>query len=485
MPKNVLLDQPKPFYMIFVLEFWERFGFYGVQALIVLFMVQKLKYSDMQAVSLFTSFSALVYLLPGLGGYIGDKILGTKRTILLGAIVLAIGYLILSLPNMNDSITLPMAIIVVGNWLFKANPSSLLSKIYQNTDHNLDSGFTLYYMAINVGALISMSLIPILSHYFGWHVGFLGCFIGLIIAIVSFIAMRSTVKDIGTAPKSINPIYQIILLSVIIAVSIAGCNWLLIHYQLTQWALLVGGGALLLYYLAQLAKSKKTEKGPMLLCLILIIQAIVYFVLYNQMPTSLTLFVLRNVEHSILGIPVLPGSFQGLNSFWIMAMSPILAIVYNRMSNKGTDFSLPGKFALGTFLAGLGYLVLPLGTVFSDGSGIISSIWVVLSYFFQSVGELMISAIGLSMVAQLIPQRLVGFVMGFWFLCTSIAGIIAGKVANLASIPSDITDPIQSLPIYNALFLKIGIVTVVISLAMGIFVPLLKKLLAPQPIQSN
>ena len=170
--------QPKSFYLIALLEIWERFGYYGVQAIIVVFMVKQLGYTDKYADILFTSFAALVFLLPALGGYIGDSYLGTKRTILFGAFTLAIGYGLLSLPEIGQNyLALPLAVIAVGNGLFKANPSSLLSKIYQREQRSADRGFTLYYMSVNIGSFLSMSSTPIISKHFGWHMGFLACFI--------------------------------------------------------------------------------------------------------------------------------------------------------------------------------------------------------------------------------------------------------------------------------------------------------------------
>lgn len=196
-----LAAQPKPFYVIFLIEIWERFGFYGVQALLVLYMVQQLGYQDSHADFLFAAFSALVFLLPCLGGYIGDKVLGTKRTILLGAVVLALGYLLLSLPIIsNHHLALPLAFITVGVGLFKANPSSLLSKVYEETPHNLDSGFTLYYMAINIGGAISMNLTPILNKIFGWHVAFSVCCAGMLLAILNFLFMRKSILGVGSKP---------------------------------------------------------------------------------------------------------------------------------------------------------------------------------------------------------------------------------------------------------------------------------------------
>lgn len=469
---------PKPFYLIFFLEFWERFGFYGVQAIIVLYMIQQLNYTDQEADILFASFNALIYLLPALGGYIGDHFLGTKRTTLWGAIILGLGYLSLTLISIFKLSIFPaLALIVVGSGFFKANPSALVSQIYQKNNLNSDSGFTLYYMAINIGALMSISLTPVIYQRWGWTYAFLLCFIGMLIGTFSLLVGRNMIKLIGSKPdfeRVSLKTYSILFLFVILLTLSA--YWLIKNQTVMFWLLIFGttGFIILFLYLMMLANQK--ERRGMGLFLVLFLQAIIFFVLYFQAPTSLTLFALRNVTPTILGIPIHPASFQALNPFWIMIMSPILAVLYQYLSAKNKDISMPSKFALGTFLAGCGFLVLPLGGIFASAKGIISSNWLVLSYFLQSVGELLISALGLSLVARYIPHRLIGFTMGLWFLGSSIGSRVAGSVAALASVPKESMDPLQSLPIYNQLFLKIGVVTVIMALLMAIFIPKLKKL---------
>ncbi|QTS83877.1 oligopeptide:H+ symporter [Coxiella endosymbiont of Amblyomma nuttalli] len=478
MSVRTFTHQPKPFYLVFFIEIWERFGYYGVQALLVLYMVQRLGFQDSHADFLFAAFSALVFLFPCLGGYVGDKVLGTKRTILLGAVILSIGYLLLSIPVVSKTyLTLPLAWIAVGVGLFKANPSSLLSKVYGETPYNLDSGFTLYYMAINIGSVISMNLTPILNRFFGWHIAFSVCFAGLVIAILNYFVMRKTVINYGSKPdqRSLRLDYFAYVLMGTIAL-IGATYFLLQYYQMVSWLLPIGTVILLLVYCTLTAKAAPEERQGMLLFIILFAQGVVFFVSYFQMPTSLSLFALRNVYHSILGIPIQPAQFQMLNPFWVMTMSPVMALIYQRMYSRNCDLSLPAKFSLGTFLSGLAFLVLPIGILFNH-HGIISGIWLVLFYWLQSMGELLVSALGLSLVARFVPQRFMGFTMGLWFLCASIASIIAGRVASIASIPQHISiDPYLSLSIYNHLFMKIGIITIAMSLVMFTLAPALKKL---------
>ncbi len=241
---------------------------------------------------------------------------------------------------------------------------------------------------------------------------------------------------------------------------------------------MIGAGVMLLFFLYEITKAKVKERKGMVLFIVLFFQAVIFFVLYFQMPTSLTLFALRNVEHHILWLPMQPANFQALNPFWILVMSPILAAYYAHQTRKGKDWSLPSKFASGTLLAGLAFLALSLGAYFSRSTGVVNSLWVVLSYGLQSTGELLVSALGLALVSRFIPQRLMGYTMGLWFLSFSLASIIAGHVAAYASIPSDIShDPRVSLPIYSNLFMHIGVITVIIAMLMFCFVPLLKRLI--------
>jgi len=232
---------------------------------------------------------------------------------------------------------------------------------------------------------------------------------------------------------------------------------------------------ILIKFIVKANNSK--ERGNYTVCFVLIIEAIVFFVLYQQMPTSLNLFAIRNTDHYVLGI-FLPGpSFQALNPFWIIIGSPILAFIYNLLGRKEKDFSMPGKFAFGMLLCSLGFLTIPFALkFFVPNENIISGNWLLVVYGFQSIGELFISGLGLAMVTKLVPQKVVGFMMGAWFMSSAVAMYLGGMVASLAAVPKgDITNPALSLPIYSNLFLKLGVATFVIFIIMLIFVPKLKR----------
>ncbi|OTA18492.1 Di/tripeptide permease [Xenorhabdus vietnamensis] len=474
-----LWDQPKPFFMIFFVELWERFGFYGVQGILAVYFVHQLGFSEAQAFITFGAFTALVYGLISIGGYVGDHLLGTKRTLVLGAIIMAIGYFMIGLSIMHpDLIFYALGTVAVGNGLFKANPASLLAKCYEPKDPRLDGAFTLFYMSINLGSLFSLSLAPVIAEKYGYAVTYNICGIGLIIALLVYIACRRMVHNIGSEPDHA-PVNYATLLAVLIGtvITIGICTWLLHNIKIANIALIVISAVVIFIFFWQAFKQNRIGRNKMFVAFILMLQAIVFFILYNQMPTSLNFFAINNVHHQILGFDVNPVSFQALNPFWIIVVSPILAVAYTKLGAKGKDFSMPTKFTLGMFLCSLGFLTAAASGLFADENGITSPWFIVLVYLFQSVGELMISALGLAMVAAFVPSYLTGFILGMWFLSQAAASVLGSYVATFTAAPKGVTDPLQTLPIYTGVFSKIGIATLVVTVIMAFMVPWLNRIM--------
>ena len=435
--------QPKAFYLIFSIELWERFGYYGLQGIMAVYLVKQLGMSEADSITLFSSFSALVYGLVAIGGWLGDKVLGTKRVIMLGAIVLAIGY-------------------------------ALLSTCYEKNDPRLDGAFTMYYMSVNIGSFFSMIATPWLAAKYGWSVAFALSVVGLLITIVNFAFCQRWVKQYGSKPD-FEPInYRNLLLTIIGVVAlIAIATWLLHNQEVARMALGVVAFGIVVIFGKEAFAMKGAARRKMIVAFILMLEAIIFFVLYSQMPTSLNFFAIRNVEHSILGLAVEPEQYQALNPFWIIIGSPILAAIYNKM---GDTLPMPTKFAIGMVMCSGAFLILPLGAKFASDAGIVSVSWLVASYGLQSIGELMISGLGLAMVAQLVPQRLMGFIMGSWFLTTAGANLIGGYVAGMMAVPDNVTDPLMSLEVYGRVFLQIGVATAVIAVLMLLTAPKLHRM---------
>lgn len=459
-------EQPRAFYMIFMLEIWERFGFYTVQGILTVFFIRYLGFTDNEAYFTFGAFSALVYGLVAVGGYLGDKVLGTKRTIVLGLITLALGYLALAFVD-KEHVYLALGLICVGNGLFKANPSNLLAKCYDENDPRLHGGFTLYYMAINLGSTFALFIGPALSSRFGYSYAYFISFIGLVLGLVNYWFQRQHVANINTNAdnKDIPPWLWATLVIGILAATVF-CSYLLQHVMIAKdlvWlitALVVG------IYFVYMRREGKASFRRMLVAFILMLEAVVFFTLYQQMPTSLNLFAVHNVIPTLFGISLDPQSFQALNPIWIIVMSPVLAMFYNKLYQHGFSFSIPFKFASGMFCCGLSFSLLFFARYLHDADGMVSSWWLVGSYFFQSTGELLVSALGVAMVAELVPSQIAGFVMGMWFLTSSVAGFVGASVASFTALPENIKPGIESLTIYTQVFAYIGLVTLAIGVLM-------------------
>ncbi|CEK12006.1 oligopeptide:H+ symporter [Legionella hackeliae] len=458
--------QPRAFHMIFLLEIWERFGFYTVQGILTLYFIRFLGYSDTVAYYTFGAFSALVYGLVSLGGYLGDNVLGTKRTIVLGLITLALGYLSLAITD-KAHVFLALGLVCVGNGLFKANPSSLLAKCYEENDPRLHGGFTLYYMAINLGSTVALFVGPALSSRYGYSYAYFISFIGLVLGLANYLFQRQYVAHVNTISdrKTIKFWQWLLVIAGIIVVTIISA-YLLQHVILAKNLVWVITAVVVIVYFLYMRKENKASFMRMLVALILMLEAIVFFTLYQQMPTSLNLFAVHNVVPIMFGIPIDPQSFQALNPIWIITMSPVLAMLYSKLHQRGISFPIPYKFAVGMFCCGISFGLLYFARFFHDQAGIVSSWWLVASYFFQSTGELLVSALGVAMVAELVPSGIAGFVMGMWFLTSAIAGFIGASVASFTSLPENITPGIESLMIYTKVFAWIGLVTLSIGVVM-------------------
>ncbi|WP_016672899.1 oligopeptide:H+ symporter, partial [Yersinia pestis] len=347
---------------------------------------------------------ALVYGFVAIGGWLGDKVLGAKRVIVLGALTLAVGYSMIAYSGHEIFwVYLGMATIAVGNGLFKANPSSLLSTCYSKDDPRLDGAFTMYYMSINIGSFFSMLATPWLAAKYGWSVAFSLSVVGMLITLVNFWFCRKWVKNQGSKPDFLPLQFKKLLMVLVgIIALITLSNWLLHNQIIARWALALVSLGIIFIFTKETLFLQGIARRRMIVAFLLMLEAVIFFVLYSQMPTSLNFFAIHNVEHSIFGIGFEPEQFQALNPFWIMLASPILAAIYNKMGDR---LPMPHKFAFGMMLCSAAFLVLPWGASFANEHGIVSVNWLILSYALQSIGELMISGLGLAMVAQLVPQR--------------------------------------------------------------------------------
>ncbi|NNM59357.1 MAG: MFS transporter [Legionellales bacterium] len=463
----------KPFWLLWSIELWERFGYYGVQAIIALYFVKHLGYTEAQSFYVFGSFTAFVYGFVWIGGWIGDKYLGAKWTLFLGAIILMLSYAGLALCNQH-TIFYALAGIIIGSALFKANPASLIAKIFGQGNQTLDGAMTLYYMAVNVGSILSMSLTPFIAQKYGWSYAFGLCSFGLLLAVINFCLFKSLLSDIGTKvdkqPFNLARTSLILCVSFIMIIIIAQ---LLDHTQICNWIVGTVVSIGFLYFLKMSFTLHGTAKLRMLVAFILILEGVLFYALYNQMPTSLTFFAVHNIDNHFFGWTISPAQYQVLNPIVILLVSPFLVRIYRQ--HPGTHVT---KFCIGMSLCAAAFLVLGLPQYFTV-NGLASPLWMVLTYFLQSTGELLISGLGLAMVAELCPATMSGFVMGIWLLTNMLAGPIGAGLGAMTAPSSIITSlsPQVSMSIYAGVFSKIGLFTALIALLMWISRPWLNRLL--------
>jgi len=474
---SLFRQQPRALSMIFMLEVWERFGFYTVQGILILYFIRQLGFSDENAYYSFGAFSAIIYGLVALGGYLGDKVLGPKRTLLLGLCVLALGYFSLAFAS-RASVFYALGLICVGNGLFKSNPSNILSRCYQKDDPRLQSGFTLYYMAVNLGSIFSLFIGPYVSSHYGYFYAYMTSGFGILLGLLNYGLRYKVIQSIETAAEKRNiGFWQWVWIVFMIGLVTMGAAFLLQHTHLTRWVVWFIAAVAITIYCRMMQGEGVLERRRMQLVLWLMLEAILFFTLYQQMPTSINLFAVNNVRPLLFGLSIDPQSFQVLNPLWIIVLGPLLAKLYLKLQQGQQTFPIPYKFAVGLAFCGLSFIILFIARFYHDADGMVSSGWLVFSYCFQALSELLISALGLAMVAELVPARMVGFVMGIWFLNSSVTGFTGAMVASMMALPKSISPGIDSLMIYTHVFAEIGCVTLICAVILWMLAPKLHQMM--------
>jgi len=488
--QNPPVSQTKSFYTVFLIEMWERFGFYGMQVLMVTYMMKKLGFIDTKANLVWGAAAALIYATPAIGGWVGDKLIGTRRTMVTGAVVLALGYAMLWIPSNDPTLTyVSLGVIIVGNGFFKPNAGNLVRKIYEGDDVRIDSAFTIYYMAVNIGSMVSMTATPWIRDYvgehygdaMGWHTAFGSCAVGLVLGLVNYSLMRRTLAHIGSPsdeqPVSMKRALALVGASLVLVVVAA---FILQSLLAAKICVYLAGIVILGIFVHLIRNAEKSERAGLIAALVLTVQTIFFFIFYAQMATSLNLFAQKNVNLSfdVFGIHLfnwIPEQYQNLNAIWIVVLSPVLVLMYNGLGRVGKDPSVAFKFALGFAAVAVGFFMYGLGAM-SSVDGQVSSWTMVWGYGFYSLGELLVSGLGLAMIARYVPARMGGFMMGAYYVAVGISQYLGSVVANLAAMPENISSPVESLNIYVSLFDKLGFVGIACTVIAVVMLPLMNKL---------
>jgi len=438
-----LMGHPKPLWMLFMTEFWERFAFYGIRWALVLYIVAQFHggsaTGESSANQTYGAYLALVYAGAIFGGYVADRVIGYQRSILLGAVIMSAGLFMISMPS-EQIFQFGLATIIVGNGLFKPNISTMVGKLYSVTDGRRDSGFTLFYMGINLGAMIAPILTGWLAEQvFGtpnlpsYKVVFIASGIGMLISLVWFWFGREQLKGVGAPALGTEGSGRVLLTAIGALVAIPVFYFLLALGSATlQWPLTLLFVALAVLLLVEGIREGPRQRDMVIAMLIIFTFNIIFWCFFEQAGSSFN-FLAQNIVNRDFGGWVFPvGWFQSVNSVAIITLAPVLAWLWVKMGRANP--SIPRKFGLGLIFNGLAFLLLMFAlSSLVDGFGKIPFWTLFMVYVIQSVGELCLSPIGLSMVTKLAPLRLVGFGMGGWFLSTGIGNNLSGIFASHVS----------------------------------------------------
>lgn len=449
---------PKGLSTLFLTEMWERFSYYGLRPLLVLFMSAALMeggfgFDRGQASAIVGIYGASVYLASLPGGWIADRLLGLRRAILYGAICISAGHISIGLSAFAGgklTFFLGLILIVLGTGLLKPNISAIVGDLYPEGGARRDAGFSIFYMGINIGAFAGQLVTGFLGESVGWHWGFGAAGVGMLIGLTVFaLRARSTLGDIGMHPtKNPDPAVQarqenqvklvlgiglgiLALVIVLAATGVIKLDAQVIGQYMTY--VLVGLAVLFFAYVFIAGGLNSDEKKRVLVIAVLFAFAAIFWSAFEQAPTSLNLFARDFTERNVGGFEVPATWFQSINSAFIILLAPFFAALWTKLGAKGRDLSSPGKFSLGLFFAGLGFLMMiPAAYIVVRGGGAakVAAWWLVGSYFFQTIGELCLSPVGLSSMTKLSPRRYVGQMMGIWFLASAVGNLIGGLVGG-------------------------------------------------------
>ena len=475
---------PKGLMTLFFSEMWERFCYYGMRGLLTLYLMESFMKGEDQAYTIYGTYAALIYASPVLGGRIADKFLGYKNAVILGGILMSIGEFLI-LGGSEHWLYLGMGALVIGNGFFKANVSTIVGKLYKDNDPRRDSGFTIFYIGINLGALLATTIVAEIGSKLGYKYGFALAGIGMIIGAATFVLGHKPFADKITPPdpeklykKRVGPfnLFHLIIAGSVLAVPII--YFLISNNRIVGW--LLGATAIYVAYTLLDAgiKGGKILLHRMIVFIILLVFNVFFWSCYEQTGTSLTVFAKQNVDRHIFGWEMAAPTTQFFNPFFILIFGSLFSLLWIKLSKMNRNPSIPKKFGLAIIQLGLGFLMVQVGALFVHDS-LVPLFTLIFLYLLHTTGELCISPIGLSMVTKLAPKNMAGTMMGAWFLSWAAANYLAGQLATLTGSDQKLEaiPKAESLATYLRVFSTIGLVAVGIGILLLILSRPLNKLM--------
>ena len=561
---NTILGHPRGLVILFFTEMWERFSYYGMRGLLILYLSQHFLFSDERSTVLYGAYTALVYVMTIIGGTLADRYLGSRKAVTFGAILLVLGHfgmafegsgsrqlmtyngsdyqltldgrggdanqiiisdqgtslisfsegatnllvadpglvgLPASIPTDSYSLRveteplylnilyLSLALIIAGVGFLKANISTIVGSLYGFGDSRRDSGFTIFYMGINMGAFLSSIFCGYLGIAFGWKYGFGLAGIGMLFGLLIFLKYQPWLEGKAEPPnaeklqeKVLGPI-NIEQMCYLTGLGIIIVSMLLVmnaHLVDESYVGLLGIIIFILLLGYAFVSCKGVERDRMLAGIYFILAQIPFWALFEQAGSSLNLFTDRLVDRTMLGMSVPAPVFQSLNAMFIVLFAPLLAWLWISLAKRNLNPSTPVKFAFGVFLAGLGFLSLVAGMRLSGDDGMTAVYFIFLIYWIHTMGELMVSPVGLSAVTKLAPPQAVGMTMGAWFLYSGLSNYLAGVIASTTgaeTIGGQLADTAAAKATYAAVYTQVGYIAMAIAVVMLLISPLIKRMM--------
>ena len=500
---SAFFGHPRGLLICFATELWERFSFYGMKYLLLLYLTKYHLFTDSEGLEVLGGYAALVYAMPVIGGLLADRYLGMRKAVIFGGLLLVLGHLGMAVEGeqarsvagevVRDEGALQvfyasLALIVIGVGFLKPNISTIVGQLYAVDDPRRDAGFTIFYMGINLGSFSATLLCGYLGETFGWSYGFGAAGLGMLAGLATFIYGQRYLRGLAEPPADARlaergplrltreqSIYAGALLAIVAV-------WQMLQFHAAVGLLL---NSLSLLVLAGLGwfitvRCDAIERQRMIVLIILTLSSVIFWALFEQSAASMTLFADRVMDREIFGAQLTASQFGALNPLFIFLFAPVFAWLWTSLAARNLEPSTPVKFALGIAQAGLGFGALVLGARNPDSAGLVSGYWMILAYLLHTTGELCLSPVGLSAVTKLAVHRVVGVMMGTWFLATAYSEFVAAQLAKFAALETQggaVTDTAAALGSYGDLFANLLWTGLAVGAGMLLLSPLLRRMM--------
>jgi POT family proton-dependent oligopeptide transporter len=443
---RTFLGHPAGLSTLFFTELWERFSYYGMRALLLLFLVDQVAHGglgidDRTATAIYGLYTAAIYISSMPGGWVADRLLGAQSAIFCGGVLITLGHVILAIAGSSNTFLVGLGVIVLGTGLLKGNASALVGELYRNDGARRDAAFTLYYMAINIGATLGPIATAWLAQRYGWHVGFIAAAIGMACGLAYYWRTRWRLGDAGRAPggdsegarrrdwvflaggMAVVVVFALLLWTGVLHVSP-------VALQGGAMYVMVGLVAAYFAYLLLFAGLTTVERRRIVVLLVLVLASAAFWAGYEQAGSSLNLFAERNTDRMINTFEIPAGWFQSVPAIFVILLAPLIAWLWTALAARGRDLSVITKFAFALVGMALGFLVMVGAARALGAHGSAGPWWLVLTYLLHTIGELVLSPVGMSATTRLAPKRFSGQAMGLWFTSLAMGNLLASRLAG-------------------------------------------------------